>query len=79
MVKAHLTWWQKALLIVLFAIIVSVVFGCRIHVYGKAPIPNCEHSYAAVPKDCYSVVVGNKLEVRCPDGSTSTYSCHLDK
>ena len=66
---------QKYLIAVL-VIIAAMLSGCMMrHVYGKAPIPGCEHSYAAVPKDCYTQ---NRpdcgIEVRCPD-STVVYRC----
>ena len=47
--------------------------GCAARALHRA-IPGCGSGEAYVPRQCYSVVVAGKVEVRCPD-STTIYSC----
>jgi hypothetical protein len=47
--------------------------GCAARALHRA-IPGCASAEAYVPRQCYSVVMAGKVEVRCPD-STTTYSC----
>ena len=63
-------------LIVALVIIAAMLSGCMMrHVYGKAPIPHCEHAFAPVPPGCYQQTFPDYVEIRCFD-STVKYYCH---
>jgi hypothetical protein len=51
-----------------------LVGGCAARVSAHRAIPRCGSAEAFVPSGCYSVLQGDKVEVRCP-GQTSTYLC----
>jgi hypothetical protein len=48
--------------------------GCASRAAMHRAIPGCGSAQAFVPAGCYSIVQGEKIEVRCP-GQTSTYHC----
>lgn len=53
-----------------------VLIGCHAPKKHLAEVPGCKNAQIYVPKECYSQTINGAVEVRCPDGSTTTYRCN---
>ena len=62
---------MKRRLPIIFLVVVALIIGCH-QVVKKhiAPVRGCDTAFVFVPTGCYTQVIPNGTELRCPNHTT---------